>query len=444
MAAPLQYGSYRLLTDIFFALGFPPFFVYSWFTGRHKDSLRQRLGAYGNSTLPAPAPQTIWMHAASVGEVRAAQALLPELRMLLPDSAYLLSTMTRQGQQVAQEQLHGALTCIYAPLDVNWIVKRALARLQPTCYLCLETELWPNLLSAAYRTGVELVLLNGRLSDRSLQRYKKIPQLISPLLQSFAAIATISEADRDRFLQLGADPGKITVAGNVKYDLQALRADVPTDRYRKRLAISASQQVFIFGSTHTGEEKLFLDAVHRLRQTVADAIFIIAPRHLARLGEIENLLTSSALPFDRFSRLHDGNRRHNIILVDTMGELASLYAIGTFIFCGGSLVPRGGHNIMEAAIWGKPVSYGPHMKDFADAAEILESRRASLPVHSPEEFTSSVLALLQSPRQYMEICDRAKTAALAQQGSARRQAELVKNVLTRTKRNRKPTVELSH
>ena len=425
----MQYGSYKLLTDIFFALGFPPFFLYSWLTGNHKDSIHQRLGAYNGISLPAPAQQTIWLHAASVGEVRAVQALLPELQMMLADAAFLLSTMTQHGQQVAKEQLNRSLSCFYAPVDVHWVVKRSLAKLKPTCYICLETELWPNLLSAAYRAGVKLLLLNGRLSERSLQRYEKIPELIRPLIQSFAAIAAISETDRDRFLQLGADPGRITVAGNVKYDLQAARSD-QTDMYRKRLAIGEHQQVFIFGSTHTGEEKLFLDAFHRLRQTMADAIFIIAPRHLPRLGEIENLLTSSGLQFDRFSRLNSGNRRHHIILVDTMGELASLYAIGTFIFCGGSLVPKGGHNIMEAAIWGKPVYYGPHMKDFADAAEILEARRASLPINTAGEFTESVLALVQSPGQYQEICDRAKTAALAQQGSARRQAELVRNVLT--------------
>jgi len=429
MAAALQYGSYKLLTDIFFALGFPPFFLYSWLTGNHKESIHQRLGVYNDISPPGHAPQTIWLHAASVGEVRAVQALLPELQMMLPDAAWLLSTMTRHGQQVAKEQLNGSLSCFYAPVDVNWVVKRSLAKLKPTCYICLETELWPNLLSAAYRDGVKLLLLNGRLSERSLQRYRKIPGLISPLIQSFAAIAAISDADRDRFLQLGADPGRIAVAGNVKYDLQAAGSD-QGDMYRKRLAIGEHQQVFIFGSTHTGEEKLFLDAFNRLRQTIADAIFIIAPRHLSRLGEIENLLTSSDLQFDRFSRLHAGNRRHNIILVDTMGELASLYAIGTFIFCGGSLVPKGGHNIMEAAIWGKPVYYGPHMKDFADAAEILEARNASLPINNAGEFTGSVLALVQSPRQYQEICDRARTAALAQQGSARRQAELVKNIVT--------------
>ncbi|MCG2748582.1 MAG: 3-deoxy-D-manno-octulosonic acid transferase [Desulfobulbaceae bacterium] len=429
MAASLQYGLYKLLTDIFFTIGFPPFFLYSWFTGNHKDSIRERLAYYNDMPSFNTSRQRIWFHAASVGEVRAAQALLPELHNFLPEAAYFLSTMTRHGQQVAKEQLSGSLSCIYAPLDVNRIVKRSLSKLKPTCYICLETELWPNFLTVAYRLGVKLLLLNGRLSDRSLARYKKIPELIHPLIKSFAAIAVISESDGKRFLELGADPEKLFVSGNVKYDLQGHTSPDQADAYHKRLGINEDQQVFIFGSTHTGEEKLFIDSFFRLRESIADAIFIIAPRHLNRLGEIEKLMASHHLAYEKFSQICFGKRRHNIILVDTMGELAALYSIGTFIYCGGSLVPKGGHNIMEAAIWGKPVYYGPHMKDFADAVEILESQGAGLPIRQPEDFTRSVFALLQSPGQYTDICDKARAAAMAQQGSARRQAELIRNIL---------------
>ena len=429
MAASLQYGSYKLLTDILFTIGFPPFFLYSWFTGNHQDSIRERLGFYEDLPPSTNSRQRIWLHAASVGEVRAAQALLPELRNFLPDAAFFLSTMTSHGQQVAKEQLGGSLSCIYAPLDVNRVVKRSLSKLKPTCYICLETELWPNLLTAAYRSGVKLLLLNGRLSERSLARYKKIPRLIHPLIKSFAAIAVISESDKKRFLELGADPAKMIVSGNVKYDLQTHTSPDQTDAYRQRLGINKNQQVFIFGSTHTGEEKLFIDSFCRLRESIAEAIFIIAPRHLNRLGEIEKLLASHNLAYEKFSQMSFGKRRHNMILVDTMGELAALYAIGTFIYCGGSLVPKGGHNIMEAAIWGKPVYYGPYMKDFADAAEILESQGAGLPIRQPEDFTRSVCSLLQSPGQYREICDKARAAAMAQQGSARRQTELIRNIL---------------
>jgi 3-deoxy-D-manno-octulosonic-acid transferase len=428
MAASLRYGSYKLLTDIFFTIGFPPFFLYSWLTGNHKDSIRERLGCYDHIRPGNNSRQRIWLHAASVGEVRAAQALLPELHIFLPDAACFLSTVTRHGQQVAKQQLAGCPS-IYAPLDVNRIVKRSLSKLKPTCYICLETELWPNFLTEAYRSGVKLLLLNGRLSDRSLMMYKKIPELIHPLIKSFAAIAAISENDRERFLALGADPAKMIVSGNVKYDLQPPTSPDQADAYRKRLGISKYQQVFIFGSTHTGEEKLFIDSFFRLRDNIADAIFIIAPRHLNRLAEIERLLASHQLEYEKFSQITFGKRRHNMILVDTMGELAALYAIGTFIYCGGSLVPKGGHNIMEAAIWGKPVYYGPHMKHFADAAEILESQGAGLPIRQPEDFTRSVCALLQSPGLYRETCDRTRSVALAQQGAARRQAELVRNIL---------------
>jgi 3-deoxy-D-manno-octulosonic-acid transferase len=245
---------------------------------------------------------------------------------------------------------------------------------------------------------------------------------MTPLLNSFAAISVISETDKKRFAALGANPEKIIVSGNAKYDLKIETSGDQASSYKYRLGIRENQQTFIFGSTHSGEEKLFVDTICRLREHIADAIFIIAPRHLNRQAEIENLFSARGLQYDVFSRLFHGNRCHNIILVDTMGELSALYSIGTFIYCGGSLVPKGGHNIMEAAIWGKPVYYGPHMKDFADAAEILESRNASIRIKQPEDFIRSVLTLLGSPRQYAEICRRSKEAALAQQGSARLQA----------------------
>ncbi|MBI5557395.1 MAG: 3-deoxy-D-manno-octulosonic acid transferase [Deltaproteobacteria bacterium] len=435
MAVPLQYWSYKLLSNLFFAIGFPPFFLYSWFTGKHKDSLHNRLGSYGGISKPLRGKPSIWMHAASAGEVRAAQALLPELQKILPDAAYLLSTMTQYGQQVAKKHLGSALDLFYAPLDANWIVKRSLASLKPTCYICLETELWPNLLTEAYRAGIPLFLLNGRLSARSLQRYKKIPKLMTPLLNSFTAISVISETDKERFAALGADTEKIIVSGNAKYDLKIETSGDQASSYRYRLGIRENQQAFIFGSTHSGEEKLFVDAICRLREHIADAIFIIAPRHLNRLAEIENLFSSHGLKYDIFSRISPGNRCHNIVLLDTMGELSALYSVGTFIYCGGSLVPKGGHNIMEAAIWGKPVYYGPHMKDFADAAEILESRNAAIRIKQPDDFVRSVLTLLGSPREYAGICRRSKEVAMAQQGSSRLQAELIRDGLRQRKSN---------
>jgi len=425
----LSYAIYKLLSSLVFNLGFPFFYIFSALTGHHKESLNERRGIYGSMITANDRFPRFWIHAASVGEVRAAQALLPELQKCFPKALFILSTMTRHGHQVAKSQLPPSVTCIYAPLDVCPLVRRALTILRPTCYISLETELWPNFLTEAHRLGIELYLLNGRLSDRSLQRYKKIPGLILPLINAFSAIATISELDRKRFIELGAQPEKVLASGNTKFDLCAQNDAGAVRTYKTLLNIDDTQTIIIFGSTHSGEEIFFIDAYLALHESLPESVFILAPRHVNRLAEIENLFASHSLTYDKISELHGKSRCRSVVLVDTMGELAALYSIGTFIFCGGSMVPKGGHNIMEAAIWGKPVFYGPHMKDFADAAELLESHCASVPIVKPEDFIQSVLFLSKNPDQYASLCRNARQVASSQQGAAYRQARLVADSL---------------
>ncbi|MFH1218025.1 MAG: glycosyltransferase N-terminal domain-containing protein [Pseudomonadota bacterium] len=421
----MSYAIYKLLSSLLFVIVFPFFYLYSFLTGNHKESLNERCGVYGNIVTSNDHFPRIWIHAASVGEIRAAQALLPELQKCFPNAVFFLSTMTRHGYHVAKAQLPSSVACIFAPLDVCWLVRRALTKLRPTCYICLETELWPNFLTEARRSGINLFLLNGRLSDKSLRRYKKLPGLIPPLVDAFSAIATISEIDKNRFIELGAHPGKVLTTGNAKFDL-CDQTDTGTARsYKIKLELHDTQQVVIFGSTHSGEENFVIEALLSLQAALPEPVFILAPRHLNRLVEIENLFSSHSITYDKLSELSGRRRQHSVVLVDTMGELAALYSIGTFIFCGGSMVPKGGHNIMEAAIWGKPVYYGPHMKDFADAAELLESHSASIPIAETNDFIESVLFLSKHPEQYASLCENARHAAVSQQGASYRQARLV-------------------
>lgn len=421
----MQYGLYKLLSTIIFATGFPFFYLYSSLTGRHREGLLERLGLLDKADFSATGPCRFWIHAASVGEVQAARALLPELRLLFPEADYFLSTMTRQGQQVARGQLVGKTNCFYAPLDISRAVRTSLATVRPSCYICLETELWPTFLTEAHRQGVKLVLLNGRISKGSFERYRKITKLIKPLLNRFAVISAISEQDRQRFLGLGAPEDRLTVTGNAKYDIVLPDAEDVFSTYSERLSLNRDQPVLILGSTHTGEEKIFLEAFAGLREKRADFLLVIAPRHVERVAEIAALLKERGLGFDLLSGLKNGNRRHQVIVVDTMGELADLYAVGTFIFCGGSLVPKGGHNVLEAARWGKPVFYGPHTRDFSDAVELLESAGASYAIDSPARMLEIVLTLLDDPVTYKEICRKARQVARDQQGSAKKQARLI-------------------
>jgi 3-deoxy-D-manno-octulosonic-acid transferase len=375
---------------------------------------------------------TIWLHGASVGEVLLAMILIKELAVILPGADFVLSTMTEQGMEVARKQEGVKVRCIYAPLDLVGIVGRAIRKIKPSLYICLETELWPAFLLEAKRSGVKLVLLNGRLSELSYQRYKLVKGFMKRILSCFSMISVIQQTDAKRYISLGAEPGKIRVLGNAKYD-QAEKNLAPEsqEHYRSWLNLHQEQPLFVAGSTHTGEEEMLLAVFQDLKKATGlqDLVWIVAPRHLQRLAEVEEMLNQKQVPYERLSDLKSSERKTDTILVDSMGDLAGFYSIASYVFCGGSLVERGGHNIMEAAIFGKPVFYGPSMKDFSDAAELLESGGGGFPVGGPEALTESILYFMDHPEEYDLAGKRAREVAATQQGAARKQAQLIKDVL---------------
>jgi len=429
----LLYGLYQFLGWSIFILLLPFLIVYSLLTGRYREGLGQRLGFLG-AVRHGPVPALrIWIHGASVGEVLLAGKLIKELQEILPEADFVLSTMTEQGMEVARKQAKEKVRCIYAPFDLTGIVSRAIRAVRPSLYICLETELWPAFLLRAKRSGVKLVLLNGRLSVRSYQRYQLIKGFMTRILSCFAMIAVIQPSDAKRFMALGAEPEKVRVLGNAKYDQDQKSLDTAgEDRYRTWLDLHPGQPLLVAGSTHTGEEKMLLAVFQDLKRATGlkDLIFVVAPRHLRRLPEVENILQEKRVSYERWSEIK--NTRHrgtDTILVDTMGDLPGLYAIASYVFCGGSLVERGGHNVMEAAMLGKPVFYGPSMKDFSDAAELLESAGGGFPVNGPEDLTQSILYFMEHPDEYDTAGRRAREIAATQQGAARKQALLVREVL---------------
>ncbi|MDH5297385.1 MAG: 3-deoxy-D-manno-octulosonic acid transferase, partial [Desulfobulbaceae bacterium] len=296
-------------------------------------------------------------------------------------------------------------------------------------YVCLETELWPNLLLQLQRCRVPAILLNGRLSERSFRRYRLIRGFMAKVLACFARIAVIREEDAKRYIGLGAAPQRVSVLGNAKYALAIDTSPDTADRYRQWLGLTDDQPLLVAGSTHGGEEAMLLETLRAAKTKIPSLVLALTPRHLERLAEVESLLKTRDLPFDRLSSCKSRGRRSDIVLVDTMGELTGLYGAATFIFCGGSLVPRGGHNLMEAAIWGKPVCYGPNMKDFLDAKELLEAAGAGFLVASPQELADTICTFTNHPDQYREAGRRARETALTQQGSAKRQVQLIKELL---------------
>lgn len=424
-----MYTLYEMIVGLGFYAVLPLALLYVWISGRHREGLAERLGLY--RALPrTPGRPRIWLHAASVGEVQAARAIINELHDLLPRAEFVLTTMTLHGREVAKSQLPADTPCLLAPLDVPGVVGRVLDRLAPDAYVCIETELWPLLLHKASRRGVRVVQVNGRLSADSAAGYRRTGFFFRRVLANFDAMAVISEADRARYLALGAVASRLEVAGNVKYDLRLPpEAGQVRERLRQILGIDAETEVLVAGSTHTGEEEMLLALLPRL---AADRPFLLllAPRHIERLGALRELLHARSQGFELFSALRSGGRRrYPLAIVDSLGELAGIYSVADYVFCGGSLVDRNGHNIMEAAIWDKAVCYGPSMGDFRDAVLLLEAAGASFMVRDAVELAERILSFRETPEDYRQACLRAGQVARAQQGAAARQARMIVDCL---------------
>lgn len=398
------------------------------FGGKVAHGLSQRLGGYPEQALaPRSGSKTLWLHAASVGEVQAGLVLAKALLASTDRVRIVVTSTTEQGQRLAASRMPAGVSCLMAPLDVPQAVRRALRALRPDGYVCLETELWPVMLFEAKRAGVPLLLLNGRLSQRSFERYRHIRGYMASLLEGFREVAVIGETDGRRYAALGVPKSRITVCGNLKYDMEASAPDQVRATSRRRLGVDA-ERVFLCGSTHEGEEAQLVEVFRALAARVP-AVWVIAPRHLERLAAVETVLRGARLPFDRFSALSGKSRTAEVVVVDTMGDLAELYAGGDYVFCGGSLVDRGGHNIVEAARWGRAVYFGPHMKDFQDAAEMLIAAGGGFQVADSAALARLLLAHVEAPESYTQACGQAAAMAIRQRGAVARQAAMARRLL---------------
>lgn len=428
---PLILGIYDILLNLVFILFFPLFFLYSLFTGRYRHGLGERLGIYSSSVKKKleAGSRRLWIHAVSVGEVRAAGALISALKGLTSDFVFVLSTTTEQGYKIAGERLANEAACVLFPIDTSWAVRSALKLVRPEAVICLETELWPGFIHQVHKYGAKLIMVNGRISIRSFGRYQKIKWFIRPLLEKFEYMSMIRKDDADRLLALGANATKVIVHGNMKYDLVAQNVSADTERIvRDRVGIGPDRPVLIAGSTHKGEEEIVLEAFKFLRKKYKDLLLIIAPRHVERALEVESLLKKQGI---RFSKWSDSEKfsADSAILIDQMGPLFDLYSIGTIVFCGGSLIPYGGHNIMEAAIWGKVVFYGPNMHDFLDAKALLESVGAGVEIRNVREFVEMAMWYIENPSELQARGLQGKMVIEANKGAAQKQARLIKEVL---------------
>lgn len=344
--------------------------------------------------------RSIWIHAVSVGEVQAAAPLVTTLRQRYPDTPIVVTTFTPTGAARARVLFKELAHVRYLPFDLPGAVARFLTRAQPRLAVIFETELWPNLYRACGKSRVPLVLASARISPRSMGRYQRLGVLIRETLSQGVVVAAQGEADASRFRELGAAPDSTHVTGNIKFDF-SLPADIVERGSRLRERYAAGRPVWVAGSTHGGEEEALLEAQTLIRKSAPNALLVMAPRHPTRFVEVTELLKRRGAKFVRRSRGDSATAGEidaaEVLLVDTLGELLDFYAAGDIAFVGGSLVPIGGHNLLEPAALGLPILTGPHNGNGAEVARVLEDRGAAQIVANAADLAEKVAALLSDP-----------------------------------------------
>jgi 3-deoxy-D-manno-octulosonic-acid transferase len=399
--------------------------------GRLRGNWRERLGFVPE--VPGPSPR-IWIHAVSVGETGVAAALVKALLRQRPDITLWLTTFTETGREAARKSLPDVCPVLAFPLDAYGSPSRALNRLRPDLIIILETEIWPDFLRTARQQGRRIMLANGRISPRSFGGYRRFRFFFKEVLSYLDRLVMIREEDAARIVALGAEADRVSVAGNAKYDLLLDRSDPERVAALGRELGLTGRPVVVAGSTRTGEDAVLLDVFQRLQADFPTLHLILAPRHVQRTREIETLLKGRNLTWRRRSAPnHQKDQPPDVTLVDVMGELFYLYGLGQAAFVGASLVPLGGQNPLEPAVWGVPVLFGPHMDDFTDAREILLSCGAGRTVTDGRDLYEQLHRLLADPGPARGKGQAGRLALTVHQGAAHRLADLALELLTMDK-----------
>jgi 3-deoxy-D-manno-octulosonic-acid transferase len=428
----ILYKAYATLSSGIFVAGLPPFWLYTRLTGRFRKGLKERLGFFTLQGLRAETPsRRVWIHAASLGEVRVARSIANHLVELVPGCEVFLSTNTDHGHDLACELFQeGAV--LYAPFDFLPSVRKTLSAVHPEVMVFLETEIWPTWITETHRRGIPCALVHGRISTRSIGRYLAFRPLFRDVLKRFNAFSMITEEDAHRIVKMGAEHKRVEVNGNAKHDLLAssVHPAIQT-KMQEILGLEPFQPVFVCGSTREGEEEMLLKVYRRLVRDFPEMVLIIAPRHIVRIPSIEALVRQEGLDVQLWTDLlRPGVERiAPVVLVNTFGELFKIYSIGTILFLGASLVPLGGQNPLEPAAWGKMVFYGPSMEDFAEAKKLLEQERAGVEVKNPEALAEQALFFLNHPEELREGGRRARAAVLRSQGASARHARVIARLM---------------
>jgi 3-deoxy-D-manno-octulosonic-acid transferase len=432
-----MYLAYSLLLSLGLLVLIPHFLFQALAHGKYVEGLRQRLG----SLPPVGKRPVIWLHCVSVGETQAARPLVERLKQAYPHHALVVSTITRTGQTLARD-VFGAHpeSIFYFPFDWRWTARRALRAVSPDAVLIMETELWPNFLRECESRGIPVALVNGRISRQSFKRYSLIRFFLRRMLRSVTLAVMQSDVDASRLQELGMQAERIHTAGNLKFDAKDIALPSrQTFEIRDRFDLRQDVPLILAASTHAPEEKVVLEAFKRLS---VSARLMLAPRHPERFQEVASLIRESGLTWARRTDAPDaadGNAR--VILLDTIGELPATYSLATVVFVGGSIVDRGGHNVLEPAAAGVPVVTGAHTHNFHAIVDLLNEAHAIVqlsPVEDADasrELAAAFKDLLSSRERRHDLATRAKQLIATNQGAAERTIALIAPLLSTPKQN---------
>ena len=402
-----------------------PFFAFRFLRERRfRERLRQNLGFFPADTLTKVVGRApVWFQAASVGEVVAASSIIREFKRQMPDIPVLISSGTISGYDMAKRIIPEADAVIFYPPDLPGLPDRIVGKILPRAYVPVETELWPNFIRSARKRSIPVLMVNGRIGERSVEHYRKMRRMFTKMLETVVLFCMQSTVDAQYVIQLGADPHKVIVTGNTKYDQNySLVTEEEKLKLQMELGLTKSYPLLIAGSTHRGEEEILLEVLRQIRSEFPDIKMILAPRDVPRSEGIIEMVRRAGITAELRSNMlslaAQQRAEVTIVVLDSIGELGRFYSLADLVFVGGSLVSHGGHNILEPAAQGKPIIVGPNMFNFRDTYALFSKRNACVTVLDGQELTQKTLELLRNRQSAEQMGHIAAAIVEENQGAA--------------------------
>jgi 3-deoxy-D-manno-octulosonic-acid transferase len=419
----------RYLYSFLFYCAVPLIFVRLWWRARLAQAYGKRWKErFAFIDLPVSAQRGLWVHAVSVGEVLAAVPLVKAIRQRYPDLPIVMTTMTPTGSARVQANFNDTVYHFYVPYDLPAVVHRFLKRVQPCAAMILETELWPNIFHQCKKRNIPLMLANARLSERSAQGYGKIKSLTKEMLSALTILGAHAKIDAERFIQLGMDPPRVHVTGSIKFEITVPTSILEQGEALRRF-LGLNRPIWIAASTHEGEEEQILDAHRKVLSTLPNALLVLTPRHPERFERIVQLAKKRGFVTVSRSSGHTCSTNTQVFVGDTMGELMLFFAAVDVAFIGGSLVPNGGHNLLEPAALGVAALTGPATFNFADITRMLLDAHAAIQIQNSDELAEQVIHLLQHSDERSEMGERGREVIEQNRGALAANLVLIEELL---------------